>query len=99
MFTKTTIDSTIWKNKTNDLVLAVKTLRQLDFSSELMKRSYKKKKEQHKNQLNMMESKLFELIPYTKVAQDGNVTLDNIFSMTNEDDRELVKDLYQKYFL
>ena len=44
-----------------------------------------------------MESKLFELLPYTKIAKASDVTLDNIFSMENDQDKAVVKDLYKKY--
>ena len=40
------MQSSIWKAKKNELVLAVRTLRQLNFSSELMKLMYNKKQEQ-----------------------------------------------------
>ena len=88
--------STIWKNKKNELVQAVRTLRQLNFASELMKTMYTKKQEQHKSQTNIMESKLFEQLPYTKIANDSGVSLDNIFAMQNQDDRAIVEDQYKK---
>ena len=59
------MEKTIWKSKKNELVLSVRTLRQLAFASELMKVMYNKKQEQHRTQINIMESKLFELLPYT----------------------------------
>ena len=86
----------IWKQKQNELVLSVKILRQLDFASELMKRMYNKRQEQHKNQINIMGSKLFELLPYTKAAQSQSVTQDNIFSMTDQVDKQIIQDLHKK---
>ena len=88
--------TSIWKNKKNDLVLAVRTLRQLNFSSELMKTMYNKKQEQHKSQTNIMQSKLYELLPYTMKAIHHNVSLDNIFSMQDEMDRSIITDLHKK---
>lgn len=75
------MEKTIWKSKKNELVLSVRTLRQLAFASELMKVMYNKKQEQHRTQINIMESKLFELLPYTKKAIDANVSLENIFDI------------------
>ena len=43
LFTNDVMQKTIWKSKKNELVLAVRTLRQLTFASELMKVIYTKK--------------------------------------------------------
>ena len=42
-----------------------------------------------------MESKIFELLPYTKIASEAEVTLENIFANQNSDDREAIEDLYK----
>lgn len=90
------MQKTIWKNKKNELVLAVRTLRQLAFASEQMKVMYNKKQEQHKTQINIMESKLFELLPYTKKSIEANVSLENIFDIQDQNDRDIVTDLHKK---
>jgi len=43
-----------------------------------------------------MESKLFELLPYTKRAIEANVSLENIFDIRDETDRQIVTDLHKK---
>ena len=60
-----------------------------------MKTIYNRKREQHKQQINIMESKIFELLPYTKVASEAEVTLENIFANQNSDDRAIIADLYK----
>ena len=90
------MQKTIWKSKKNELVLAVRTLWQLAFASELMKVMYNKKQEQHKTQINIMESKLFEHLPYTKRAIESNVSLENIFDIQDQSDRDIVTDLHKK---
>ena len=96
LFSDATKATTIWKIKKRELVQAVRTLRQLHFSSELLKASYNKKQNLHKSQKNIMESKLFELLPYTKLALQSEVTLDNIFGMQDQEDRQIVNDMYKK---
>ena len=62
-----------------------------------MKTNYNKKQQQHKAQINIMESKLFELLPYIKIAIESDVMLETIFNLEEADDRITVKDLYKKY--
>ena len=65
----------------------------------LLKLAYDKKADEFRDSKIRCQTKIYELIPYTKEALDNEVTLDFIFKTTDSVQRKLINEIKERVSL
>ena len=95
-FYQNTTRSSAFRYKEEELINSVKNMRRLDHDAALLKQAYEKKAAEFRDSKIKCQSKIYEMMPYTKDAIDNGVTLDFIFETRDEDQRRIILEIRKR---